>query len=127
MSDEELQLLITLDDPGDAAEEDIFNHLHVKNNLAYWLDRRFPTCWRLDQQAEAVDGDDAYKVAFGQGDWTCTMARLTSTMNDSVNGMDIEVCTVTRWKNGEIAEQKVFYDLVGMPKQIAATNTGRSI
>ena len=30
---------------------------------------------------------------------------------------EIEVCTVTNWKNGEIVEQKVFYDLVGMQKQ----------
>ncbi len=102
MSDEELQLLITLDDPGEAAEEDIFNHLHAKNNLEYWLSQRFPTWCRLDQQAVPVNDDDAYKVAFGQGDWTCTLAKLT----------DIEVCTVTRWKNGEIAEQKMFYDVM---------------
>lgn len=31
---------------------------------------------------------------------------------------DIEVCTVTHRKNGEIVEQKVFYDLVGMQKQM---------
>ena len=42
MSEEDLQLLITLDDPGEP-EEDIFNHLHAKNNLEYWLDRQFST------------------------------------------------------------------------------------
>ena len=85
MSEEELRLLITLDDPVEAPEEDIFNHLQAKN---------------LED-----------KVMFGQGDWTCTLSRLIGTPN-------IDVCTVTHRKNGEIVEQKVFYDLAGMQKQI---------
>ena len=85
MSEEELQLLITLDDPVDAPEEDIFNHFKATN---------------LED-----------KVTFGQGDWTCTLSRLIGTTN-------IDVCTVTHRKNGEIVEQKVFYDLAGMQKQI---------
>lgn len=40
MSEEDLALLITLDDPGNAPEEDIFNHLQV-NNLQYWLGQQF--------------------------------------------------------------------------------------
>ena len=112
MSEEELQLLITLDDPGDFPQEDPFNHLQT-NNLEYWLSQRFPSWRRLDP---ATSDDDAYKVTFGQGDWTCNLARFTSTANDSpVNPdkkIDIEVCTVTHWKNGEIVEQKLFYDLV---------------
>lgn len=28
MSEEELELLITIDDPGELLEEDVFNHLH---------------------------------------------------------------------------------------------------
>jgi hypothetical protein len=58
MSDEELELLITLDDPGDGPEEDIFNHLQSRNNLEYWLSQRF----RFDQRAEVTTGDDAYNV-----------------------------------------------------------------
>ena len=110
MSEEELQLLITLDDPGDEPDEDIFNHLQARNNLEYWIGQRFPTWCRLDQRAEGVNDDDAYKVAFGQGDWTCTLAQLTGTTDNSMKGMNIEVCTITRWDNGEIAEQKVFYE-----------------
>ena len=110
MSEEDLELLITLDDPEDAQEEDTFNHLY--------------------QRAETVGNNDAYNVAFGQGDWTCTLSRLTGTTNDSTKGLvgniiqspnkrfEIEVCTVTCSKNGEIVEQKVFYNLVGMQKQI---------
>ena len=40
MSELDLELLITLDDPGDAPEEDIFNHLQA-NNIEYWLSQRF--------------------------------------------------------------------------------------
>lgn len=114
MEEEDLELLVTLDDAGegdvqeeDGQEEDTFNHLQA---------------------------DDPYKVEFGQGDWTCTVGRFsgifTGTTNDSMKGRDgsitqptnktleIEVCRVTRWKNGEIIEQRVFYDLVGMQQQI---------
>lgn len=107
MSEEDLELLITLDDPGE--EEDTFNHLQVENTV--------------------ID-NGPYPVVFGQGDWTCTLSRLTGTMNDSMRGLDdnmiqptnqkfeIEVCIVTCSKKGEIVEQKVFYDLAGMRKQI---------
>ena len=40
MSEEELELFIMLDDPVDAPEEDIFNHLQA-SNLVYWLGQRF--------------------------------------------------------------------------------------
>jgi SnoaL-like polyketide cyclase. len=108
MSEEDLELLITLDDPGEAQEEDAINHLQVENTI--------------------ID-NGPYPVVFGQGDWTCAVSRLTGTMNDSMRGLngnmiqptnqkiEIEVCTVTCAKNGEIVEQKVFYELVGMQKQ----------
>ena len=37
MSEEDLELLITLDDPEGAPEEDTFNHLSAENNVEYWL------------------------------------------------------------------------------------------
>jgi hypothetical protein len=39
MSEEDLELLITLDDPEDALEEDTFNHPPTENTLEYWLDQ----------------------------------------------------------------------------------------
>jgi hypothetical protein len=128
MSEDDLQLLITLDDPVDAPEEDTFNHLQAKNAIEYWLGQPLPAWDRLDQPAEADGDNDVYKVTFGQGDWTCTLSRLAGTTKVPMTDgnvieppdkkLDIEVCTVTRWKNGEIVEQKVFYDLVGMQKQM---------
>lgn len=41
MSEQDLELLITLDDPVDPQEEDIFNHLHAENTVEYWLDSQF--------------------------------------------------------------------------------------
>jgi hypothetical protein len=108
MSEEDLELLITLDDPVDAQEEDAFNHLQVGNTI--------------------ID-NGPYPVVFGQGDWTCAVSRLTGTTNDSIRGLngnmiqptnqefEIDVCIVTCSKNGEVAERKVFYDLAGMQKQ----------
>lgn len=110
MTDDELELLITLDDPGAPPEEDAFSHLQI-NNFEYWLGQRFLAWCRLNQEAEGVSADAAYKVTFGQGDWTCTLSNLNSPN---------EVCTVIHRKDGEIVEQKQFYDVAGMPKQISA-------
>ncbi len=90
MSEEDLQLLITLDNPVDVPEDDTFSHVHL-NNLEYWLGRRFP----------AASENDPY-VSFGQGDWTCTLTKLTGATN---------VCTVTHWRDGEVVEQKVFQQI----------------
>jgi SnoaL-like polyketide cyclase len=130
MSEEDFELLLTLDDPRDAQEQDTFNHLQAEKTLEYWLGQLFLAKGQHDQRAEAIIDNDPNKVTFGQGDWTCTLSRLTGTTNDSLKDMngnvirppnkefDIEVCTVTQSKNGEIVEQKVFYDLVGLQRQI---------
>lgn len=107
MSEEDLELLVTLDDPGE--EEDALNHL----------------------QAESTVIDNGpYPVVFGEGDWTCTVSRMTVTANDSIRGLngtmlrpanpgfEIEVCVVTCSKQGEVVEQKVFYDLAGVQRQV---------
>jgi len=31
---------------------------------------------------------------------------------------EVEFCTVAHWKDGEIVEEKLFYDLVGLLRQI---------
>lgn len=106
MTEVDLELLITLDDPGEVQEEDV-NHLQVEN---------------------IIFDNGPYPVVFGHGEWTCTLARLTGMTNDSMRELnaimsqptdqqfEIRICIVTCSKNGEI-EQQVFYDLAGMQKQ----------
>ena len=44
MSEEDLEVLITLDDPGeDDLEEDTFHHSEAGNNVAYGSGQPFPT------------------------------------------------------------------------------------
>jgi hypothetical protein len=107
MSQKDLELLITLDEPDE--EEDV-HHLPEFENT--------------------VIDDGPYPVVFGEGDWTCTLSRLGVTTDDPMRGpngnmiqsskqkFEIGVCIVACSKHGQIVEQKVFYDLVGMQKQI---------
>ncbi len=109
MSEEDLELLVTLDDPGEGQEEDAVGRLQVE---------------------DTVIDNGPYPLVFGEGDWTCAVSRLTGTANASTGGLngnmiqptnqkfEIGVCIVTCSKNGEIVEQRVFYDLAGMQKQI---------
>jgi hypothetical protein len=64
------------------------------------------------------------------GDWTCTIARWTGKMIGPWTGLDgkvyaatskifeLEFCTIAHWKNGEIVEEKLFYDQVSFLRQI---------
>ena len=97
MTEDDLQLLITLDDPGYAPEEDAFSHLQA-HNIGYWLGRQYPTRKPLD--LSSVNNNSM--VTFGEGEWTCTVSRVTN----------VALCTVTHAKNGEIVEQKLFCEVV---------------
>lgn len=49
MSEKDLELLITLDDPMDPPEEDTFNHLPSENTFAYWFNQPSPARKQYDQ------------------------------------------------------------------------------
>ena len=70
-----------------------------------------------------------YKAFFASGDWTCSIARFHGTMKGPMvlgdktiapNGKRFEVdfCTVARWHDGQIVEENLFYDVVGMMGQL---------
>ena len=106
----------------------------------FWPGQAEPTRGRDNHKAESVEFfktfpdnhliNHPYKVEIAQGEWTCTVADFTGTMSGPMKGSDgklisptnkkfhIEFCTVAHWKNGEIVEEKLFYDLVGLLKQI---------
>jgi len=56
MSEQDLELLITLDDPEGAPEEDTFKHLQAENTLEFWLDQPQGT-----RTARATSGSDQEK------------------------------------------------------------------
>lgn len=74
--------------------------------------------------------NNPYKVLFGQGDRTCSVAEFTGTHKGPMTGPDgktvqatgksfkLDFCTVAYWKDGRIVEENLFYDLVGMMKQL---------
>jgi len=54
MSEEDLELLVTLDDPGeDALEEDTFDHSQAENT-----GQPFPTRRRFDQRTDVIVDND---------------------------------------------------------------------
>lgn len=59
MSEEDLELLITLDDPGeDDLEEDTFHHLQAENTSQPFTAKR-----RHDQRTEVIVDNDSSKSA----------------------------------------------------------------
>ncbi|MFY9749038.1 MAG: ester cyclase, partial [Methanoregula sp.] len=63
-------------------------------------------------------------------DYTCSVAEFTGTFKGPMTWPDgkvipptgkkfkVEFCTVAHWKNGEITEEKLFYDKIGLMQQI---------
>jgi predicted ester cyclase len=132
--------MITLDDAWNSQDWDTFNKRHSEDTAVYWPGQPEPTRGRKAHREEAIEffktfpdnhvGNRPYKVLFGQGDWTCSVATFTGTMKGPMKGNDgkeilptnkkfkVEFCTVAHWKDREIVEEKLFYDLVGLMRQI---------
>ena len=137
---ENLELMKTLDDAWNSRDWEVFKKRHSEDTKVFWPGQPDPTKGRNNHEAESREfaktfpdnrvANNPYKVAFGQDDWTCTIADFTGTMKGPMKGADgkmipptnkefkVEFCTVAHWKNGEIIEENLFYDLVGMMKQI---------
>jgi len=74
--------------------------------------------------------NNPYEVLFGQGNYTCSIADWTVTMigafkmpegkiiEPTHKTVKLDFFTVATWKNGEITEEKLFYDALGMMKQL---------
>ena len=135
-----MELMQTLDDSWNSQDWNTFDQRHVSDVVVRWPAQP-PTNGRHDHRAEAIQmfktfpdnrvGNRPYKVFFASGDWTCSIARFTGTMKGPMigpkgveippNGKSFEVdfCTVARWNDkGEIVEENLFYDVVGMMRQL---------
>jgi predicted ester cyclase len=138
--EENMHLMKTLDDAWNAQDWDTFDSRHAENVAVYWPGQPEPTRGGPAHRAESIEffktfpdshvGNDPYKVLFGQGEWTCSVARFTGTMKGPMKRPDgttipptnkrfeVEFCTVAHWQNGKIVEERLFYDLVGLMRQI---------
>ena len=140
MAQNNLELMRTLDDSWNAQDWETFERRHSRGTAVFWPGQAEPTRGRDNHKAESMEFfktfpdnhliNHPYKVEIAQGEWTCTVADFTGTMRGSMKGSDgkliaptnkkfhIEFCTVAHWKNGEIVEEKLFYDMIGLLKQI---------
>ena len=139
MSDDLKELMTTLDDSWNAQDLDIFSKRHKPDTVVRWPGQT-PTHGIEAHRQEALDffrafpdqhlDNRPYKVLINDGDWTCSVAHFTGTMTGPMKGPDgkdipptgksfeVDFCTVARWDNGQIVEENLFYDLVGMMKQL---------
>jgi predicted ester cyclase len=135
-----LELMQTLDDAWNNQDWETFKQRHAEETAVYWPGQLEPTRGRDDHRAESIEffktfpdnhiDNRPYKALFGQGAWTCSIARFTGTMKGPMKGpagteipptnktFEVEFCTVAHWKDGEIIEERLFYDQVGLMKQI---------
>jgi len=137
---ERSRLMQTLDDAWNNQDWDVFRKRHAENTAVYWPGQPEPTRGRLNHEAESKEFfktfpdnhlvNNPYKIFFTQGDYTCSVADFIGTMKGPMKMADgkvfpptnkkfhVEFCTVATWKNAEIIEERLFYDQVGLMKQI---------
>lgn len=135
-----MRLMQTLDDSWNSQDWVTFDKRHAKGVDVFWPGQPQPTHSRPSHREEAIPffkifpdnkvGNHPYKVLFGLGDWTCSVADFTGTFKGPMNTPDgkviqpnrkkfrVEFCTVARWKNGEIVEEKLFCDKISLMQQI---------
>jgi predicted ester cyclase len=77
--------------------------------------------------------NNPYKVLFGQGEWTCSIAIFTGTHKGPMmdaggktipptkKKFQVDFCTVAHWKDGQIDEENLFYDQLGIMIQLGLT------
>ena len=136
-----LELMKTLDDAWNKQNWEVFRKRHAADTLVYRPGQPVPTKGRDNHEAEAKEFfktfpdnhliNNPYKIMFGQGDMTCAVADFSGTMKGPLKtaggkviaptnkSFQVEFCTVAHWsKTGEILEERLFYDLVGLLKQL---------
>ena len=138
-TEDNLQLMKSLDDAWNAQDWETFNQRHAEETDVYWPGQRSPTHGRSNHRQESIEffktfentlENDPYLVQFSQGDWTCTVAQWRGRMVGPMKApggrvvaptgrtFELEICTVARWKDGQIVEEKLFFDQLGLLRQI---------
>lgn len=138
------ELMTTLDDAWNAGPEsplwETFKKRHTEDVAVYWPGGAEPTKGRHHHDLEAVEFfktfpdnhliNRPYKILLADENRTCSVADFSGTMKGPMKMGDktipptnksfqVEFCTVATWnEDGEIIEERLFYDLVGLMKQI---------
>lgn len=134
-----MELMQTLDDAWNAQDWETFDKRHKHDTVVRWP-AQAPTHGIHDHRAEGVAmfktfpdnrvENRPYKVFFANGEWTCSVARFHGTMTGPMvladgtsipptgKRFEVDFCTVARWQDGQIVEENLFYDMVGMMSQL---------
>ncbi len=142
VEEKNMDLMKTLDDAWNSQDWDTFEERHADNVAVFWPGQPEPTRGVQNHRQESVEFfkafpdnhlvNNPYKIQFFSDEYTCSVADFTGTFKGLMKGLDgktvqptgkkfhIEFCTVAHWKNEKILEERLFYDLVGMMKQIGA-------
>ncbi len=142
VEEKNMDLMKTLDDAWNSQDWDTFEERHADNVAVFWPGQPEPTRGVQNHRQESVEFfkafpdnhlvNNPYKIQFFSDEYTCSVADFTGTFKGPMKGLDgktvqptgkkfhIEFCTVAHWKNEKILEERLFYDLVGMMKQIGA-------
>ena len=140
--EENMNLMKTLDDAWNSQDWNIFSKRHSDDVIVRWPGQP-PT---QGIEAHKKEGEyffnafpdnhvenNPYKVFFGHDDWTCSIAEFTGTHEGIMIDPDgksipatnkkfkVDFCTVAHWKEKKIVEENLFYDLVGMMRQLGLT------
>src|SRR6266581_2446132 len=139
-----LELMQTLDDAWNKQDWPVFRQRHAADTAVYWPGQPEPTRGRPNHESEAKEFfktfpdnpliNRPYKILFADGNHTCSVADFYGTMKGPMKTADgktipptnksfhVEFCTVATWnEKGEITEERLFYDLVGLMRQIGLT------
>jgi ketosteroid isomerase-like protein len=136
------ELMITLDNAWNSQDWDTFNERHADNVAVFWPGQPDPTRGVHNHRQESIEFfkmfpdnhlvNNPYKILIAEEDYTCSVADFTGTFKGPMKGLDgkmiqptnkkfhLEFCTVAHWKDGKILEERLFYDQMGMLKQIGA-------
>jgi len=101
---ENLKLMMTLDDAWNNQDWETFKKRHAANVAVYWPGQPEPTRGREAHYKESVEFfktfdnklvNNPYKILFGDGNYTCSVADWTATMIGPMIGPDGKIIQPT--------------------------------
>lgn len=139
------ELMKTLDNAWNSQDWETFSERHADNVAVFWPGQADPTRGVQNHREESIEcfkmfpdnhlANDPYKILFAEGDYTCSVADFTGTFKGAMKDLDgkmiqptnkkfhLEFCTVAYWQDRKILEERLYYDQVGMLKQIGVNST----